>query len=273
MSDVTADGSKGVLLVLPALGKVGLAAGGSTHAPEDSGSNRIEFRFPRADYIDRNAFGLGQFAYILRSDHAGPVRAVGKHHYYFSAGIRARVLKSQQQRIVKCRIVSSDGGTHAPQNLHPVGGEQRAAVKVAAIGIESHSFRIIQGPDKLCDSILREGKATVHIVAGVKEDENIGARRLSKLISLGVLLSSNVNRLLWAVAFTEGSDFLWNVIFVNGKVRRTKTGYIAPLVVGYRHVQQHQVDVNPKGLSIGLNVLRRDRNCRAEEGNSKNQNM
>ena len=54
---------------------------------------------------------------------------------------------------------------------------EAARKKIAAVGIERHAVRIIQGAYEFRDGILREHKATVaeHVIAGIEQDEYIGA--------------------------------------------------------------------------------------------------
>ena len=92
MAEVVADRGEGLFLVAPTLGEIGFAAGGCGHALEDGGGDGLESRFARADHVDRNAGGLGEFGDVFGRDHAGVVGAVGEDDDDFAAGIAWRHL-------------------------------------------------------------------------------------------------------------------------------------------------------------------------------------
>ena len=175
MRQILADRSEGFLLIFPVLGKVGFPARGGAHAPEDRARNRVKSRVAGADHVDGNAFGLGQLGHIFRRHHAGIVRAIRKHNHHFTTGILAGIFDGHEQRIVESSVIAGHCGANPAQHLKAVRGERRRPGKVAAIGIERHPVRALEGTDKFSNRILGKDKTPIHIVAGVEQDENIGA--------------------------------------------------------------------------------------------------
>src|SRR5260370_39222455 len=87
----------------------------------------------------------------------------------------AALLNGKQQGVIECQIVTSHTRAHAANHLRPVGGQSRSPVKVAAVGIESYSVRTFQRANKIGNGILREDEAPVHVIAGIEQNEDIGA--------------------------------------------------------------------------------------------------
>src|SRR2546426_821943 len=103
------------------------------------------------------------------------VGAVREHYDHLSSRMLAGVLNRQQQRVIECRIVPSHTRAHAANHFRPVGGQSRSPVKVAAVRIESYSVRAFQRANEIGDGILCEDEAPVHVIAGIEQNEDIGA--------------------------------------------------------------------------------------------------
>ena len=167
--------SEGVFLLPPVAGEVGFAAGGLAHALEGGGGDGLGLGLAGADDVDDGSGGLGEFGHILRRDGTGVVGAVGEDHDGLSSLERGGIFDGEQEGVVEGGIVSGDGAAHAADNLEAVGGKHGGAGEIAAVGVEGDLVGVGHGADKIGDGILGEDEAAVHVVAGVEEDEDVGA--------------------------------------------------------------------------------------------------
>src|SRR5207302_8381693 len=140
----------------------------------------------------------------------GIVGAVREHYDRLSSRILAGILNRQQQRVIERRIVPSHAGAHAAHHLRSVGSQSRGPVKVAAIGIERYFVRAFQRANEIGDGILREDKATVHVIAGIKQDEDIGASK-GRAKRFGPVFQRRA-RILYPTAPLGGGGFVRRVL-------------------------------------------------------------
>src|SRR5205807_9501070 len=125
-------------------------------------------------------------------------------------------------------------------------------------GIESYFVRAFQRANEIGDGILREDKATVHVIAGIKQDEDIGAskgrtkrfgpvfQRRAQILyptapfggggfvrSVLANVGSNVYQSgCGTIPFFKCGNLFWDAIFGDREVQRMKTRYIVALIVG-----------------------------------------
>ena len=130
-----------------------------------------------ADHVDGGAGGLRQLGHLLRRHQAGVVGPVGEYDdgLAFRSSERRVLRRSASRTVVERGVVSCDGGTRGAQDLRAVRSQQGGAGKVAAVRIERHFVRALERANEIRDGILRKHKASVHVVAGVEQNKNVGA--------------------------------------------------------------------------------------------------
>src|SRR5271165_5086550 len=112
MCQVVPNGGKSPLFISPVFGKVGLAAGGRSHAIKHGGRDWLQPRLLRADHVYRDASRLSEFGDILGRHDAGIVRTVGKHDDDFPALILRRILQREQQGVVECCFAGDEAAIY-----------------------------------------------------------------------------------------------------------------------------------------------------------------
>src|SRR6267142_1376058 len=132
-------------------------------------------RLGSAYHVNGNSQARGRRGDILWRNHAGGVRAIQEHNHNFSSGGLRRVLESEQKSVVESSIVPGHGRTHGAQYLRAVRSERRRPEEVTTVRIESYLVRAFEGTNEVRDSILRKDEPTIHVVAGIEQNEHIGA--------------------------------------------------------------------------------------------------
>src|SRR6266850_3415098 len=132
-------------------------------------------RLVSADHVNGNSQGLRQLGDILWRNHAGVVRAIREHNHNFSSGGLSVVKESEQKSVVEGSIVPGHGRAHGAQYLRAVRSERRRPEEVTTVRIESYLVRAFEGTNEIRDSILRKDEPTIHVVAGIEQNEHIGA--------------------------------------------------------------------------------------------------
>ena len=90
--------------------------------------------------------------------------------------MQAGILHRHEEGVVERRVISSDRGAHPVQNLRTIPRKKCGAREITAVGVESNLIRGFQRSDKVDNCVLCKDKLPVHVIAGVKQDEYIGAR-------------------------------------------------------------------------------------------------
>ncbi len=128
-----------------------------------------------ADHVDDGSGGLGEFGYVFGRDEAGVVGAVGEDDDGFAAGEAGGVFYGEQKAVVEGGVVAGDGVANAAQDLGTVRGEGGDAGEIAAVGVERDLADAFERADEVGDGVLGEDESAIHVVAGVEEDEDVGA--------------------------------------------------------------------------------------------------
>src|SRR5690348_7805599 len=270
VSQVRADRSKRLFLVLPMPGKISFTARAGADAFEHGCRKRIAFGFPSADHVDGDSLGLRKLTDVFRRDHAGVVGAVGEGHNPSSAGKLVGVFQGPQERVVKRRVIASHCGTDRLQHLGRLLTKRAGPEKIPAVGIESHTVCAVERPDELRDGISGKSKTPVHIIAGVKEDKHAGARRgRGNSVGPGCAVNDVRPELRYlsarpgvthasrnTVLFTESRNFLPNPVLVDLEISGAEASYIPAFIVRYRHIQLDHVDGDVDDRHIGIRFLR-----------------
>src|SRR5439155_12198149 len=152
---------------------------------------------------------------------------------------------------------------------------------------------MVQGANEIRDCVLRKNKTSVHVVAGIKKDENARPGERGSIIRWSIArdpwrrtrtqIGSEGFDQLWfdffrlkvlsssrgLALFSEGSNLLPNPILENRKIARSQASYVVALLVRHRHIQLHHIDGDVKDRTIGFAILRRRANCRRGECTEK----
>ena len=147
--------------------------------------------------------------------------------------------------------------------MKAVGGEHGGPRKIAAVGVKRDLAGVIHGAHEVGDGILREDEAAVHVIAGIEEDEDVGARqrrnphtgrtdggkRLSVVSRSARDLArpgrgNRARRSRVEVAFFKRVQLLGNLVFHDDKILRAQAGNVIAFAVGDSHVELHQVHMH-----------------------------
>ena len=80
-------------------------------------------------------------------------------------------------------------------------------------------------------------------------------------IGFAAAAASHVDLMGRAVSFSESGNLLRNVVLDNRKVSRVQIGHIVAAMVRYRHIEQHQVDVDAQRRIVRFVFLRNPNTC------------
>src|SRR5580700_6488909 len=258
MCEIVTDGSESFVFVSPVLGEVNLAARGRCHAIKNCGGHWLQRGFSGADHVNGNSGGLGEFCHVLRRYDAGIVWTVREYYDDFSARVLSCVFQRQQECVVKRRLIPCHGRAHCPNDLRSVGSKRRGTREISAVRIECNLVRISERTNKLVNGVLREDKAPIHIVTGVKQDEYIssayqrveGLRRCAIRSVIGRGTGGVVGKLAETtrrfIAFRKSRCPLGNPILRDDKILGAQSGNVVSVLVGHRHVQLDHIDHNAK---------------------------
>ena len=175
MIQVVADRSERLLLLVPIFCEISLASRSRRHSLENRSRHGFQLRFARAHHVNHYAGRLRQFGNVFRWNHAGVIRPIGENHDDFSSGVLRGIFYGQQQTVVESCIISGDGGANRPLDIRAVCRQRRVASQIAAVRVERNPVDVLQRAHEVSDRILREHKTSIHVIAGVKQDEHIGA--------------------------------------------------------------------------------------------------
>ena len=132
----------------------------------------------------------------------------------------------------------------------------RGAREIAAEGVDRHRIGAVQPAHEIGDGVLGVDEAAVHEVAGVEEDEDVGAdegvgpvhARQGILLGLdqGMRRAVFRHRKGRVGALGEGGDLLQNAVLVDPEIGRLQTVDVVVLAVGHLKAQHHHVDLDPE---------------------------
>ena len=195
-------------------------------------------------------------------------------------GTFAASRKRQQQRVVQRRIVARHRVAQALNGLGMLARERSGARKIAAERVDRHRIGVIHAAHEIRDGVLRVHEAAVHEVAGVEQDEDVGADERVRLVHPRQrFLPGFQHRARGAVgvdghrrirALRERGKLLQDSIFVDTKIGRLQAVNVVVLAVRHLKVQHHHVHFHAENGSLA--VLRMQKNparCGAKKSSSR----
>jgi hypothetical protein len=134
--------------------------------------------------------------------------------------------------------------------------------------IDRNRIGSIEAANEVGDGVGRVDKAAVHVIAGIKEDEDVGAdkgvgagiRRVGGIFgargdkgAAGAIVEDLDRR---PVALAKGIDLLGDTILGYAEIFRLEARDVAPLTVGDGEAEHHHVDLDlENGALLFLRLL------------------
>ena len=145
--------------------------------------------------------------------------------------------------------------------------QRGGARQVAAEGVDRDGIGAVQPAHEIGDGLLRVHEATVHEIAGIEEDEHVGAdegigpfhARQGVPVGFqeragGAVLGDRQRRL---GALAEGGDPLWNAVLENTEIGGLQSVDIVTLVIGHLKTEHHHIDLDTEDGALPA-ILRAD---------------
>ena len=89
---------------------------------------------------------------------------------------RAASRKRKQKAIVKSRIVPRDGFPQTSDGRRAIAIQRHGAIQVAAVRVNGDRIGAIQASNEIRNGIGGVHETPIHVVAGIEQNEHIGAR-------------------------------------------------------------------------------------------------
>ena len=120
------------------------------------------------DDVDWYAFLLGEPAYVIWTDYAGIIRAVGEDYDYFPAGYLGCIANCKESGVEHGRGIAGSGVAQAANGLLVIQREAPQPGEIVAERVYRYGLAGTKMPDKIGYAVLGPGEAFVHTVAGIK---------------------------------------------------------------------------------------------------------
>ena len=137
------------------------------------------------------------------------------------------------------------------------------ARQIAAERVDRDRIGAVQAAHEIGDGVLGVHEAAVHEIAGVEEDEDVGAdervravharaARPSWLRAAGAWCRRRATCQRRLGAFGEGGDLLQNAVFVDAEIAGLEPVDVVILAIGHLEAEHHHVDLDPEDRALAV---------------------
>ena len=159
--------------------------------------------------------------------------------------------------------------------------QRGGAAQVAAEGVDRHRIGAVQAANEIRDGVFGVDEAFVHEVAGVEEDEYVGADESVGALHAGQRVLRGVEQRAGGTVlvhrqgrfgpFGERGDLLQNAVLVDAEISGLESVDVVILVVGHLEAQHHHVHLDAEdGALPVLGAEHRSGRAHAKESSSRN---